>query len=146
MKSELSKMVGLKVFRYYVSPFHYIHMVFYYIVPSAPVNVSLSVINNDTLLVTWDPPLRPNGIILYYEVHKAYSTDSQSTEIYYNVTMSTHLFITGNSSSLSNCTIRVRAATSVGLGSFAGVVSNVSRSKLWYILQCNLQCDCSSTH
>ena len=37
-------------------------------VPSAPVNLSYISINSTSILVSWSPPLSPNGIIINYIV------------------------------------------------------------------------------
>ena len=36
--------------------------------PSEVNNVVISVISNDSIFVQWDPPLRPNGILTYYDI------------------------------------------------------------------------------
>lgn len=36
--------------------------------PSAPLNVAVQTMTNSSLLVTWQPPISPNGIIHWYQV------------------------------------------------------------------------------
>lgn len=39
-----------------------------YTVPSEVNNVIISVISNESILVQWDPPMYPNGILTNYDV------------------------------------------------------------------------------
>lgn len=36
--------------------------------PSAPVNVTIDIFDSTSVTLKWDPPLSPNGIVLYYKV------------------------------------------------------------------------------
>ena len=41
---------------------------FWISVPSEVTNVRISAISNSSILVQWDPPAHPNGILIYYDV------------------------------------------------------------------------------
>ena len=36
--------------------------------PSQVNNVAIEVLSNNSILVKWDPPTRPNGVITYYDI------------------------------------------------------------------------------
>ena len=73
---------------------------------------SLSV-TNTTLLITWDPPLAPNGDILVYEVHYQGEGGQEGGGVV-NVT-ATYMELTGLKPE-STYTISVRAYTAAGPG------------------------------
>ena len=41
---------------------------YYYVVPSEIYDVVINVTSNSSILVQWDPPSHPNGILTYYDV------------------------------------------------------------------------------
>ena len=41
---------------------------FYFSAPSAPLNVTARNVSSTSILVTWDPPMIPNGIVRSYRV------------------------------------------------------------------------------
>ena len=100
-------------------------------VPSSPENVLAVVANNTSLLLMWDPPTIPNGIILYYRVEYfgVETTSTVNSSFYdikdkavYNMT-STIIY---DLVSLSIYNITVAAATSIGEGPPSSVVANMT--------------------
>ena len=49
-----------------------------YTAPSAPLNVTAIAINPVSIMVTWQPPMAPNGVIRSYQVEISDATDGGS--------------------------------------------------------------------
>lgn len=50
-----------------------------FLVPEAPIAVKALVMSTDSILVSWKPPVEPNGIVEYYTVYyKPVSTDDKT--------------------------------------------------------------------
>ena len=87
---------------------------FPYLVPSAPLNLTVSAISHHSANVTWSPPANPNGILLFYQLE--YSIMGQSS-------MTLDVPAESLAASLVELTpaqvyqVTVRANTSVGFGS-----------------------------
>ena len=77
-----------------------------------------------SVLLTWNPPQKPNGVIIVYEV--SYNTNSSSELTVQNTTNVTLTLRLALSTEVSN--ISVRAYTSVGPGE-SSVYLNVSTSE-----------------
>ena len=43
----------------------------------SPANVTVSVVNSSSLLIQWEPPLIPNGIITHYTLYINYTNGSE---------------------------------------------------------------------
>ena len=55
----------------FLVPHLYIHMYIYYFyspAPSAPLNVTAHNLSSTSIMVTWQPPVTPNGIVRFYRV------------------------------------------------------------------------------
>lgn len=64
----------------------------YLLVPSSVLEVSYKNISSTSILVTWAPPLNPNGRITYYTVYGLNLHNNQALKW---VTNTTNIFITG---------------------------------------------------
>ena len=85
-----------------------------HLVPSAPLNLTVSAIGRHSINVAWSPPANPNGILLFYQLE--YSIVGQSS-------MTLDVPAESLAASLVELTpaqvyqVTVRASTSVGFGS-----------------------------
>ncbi|XP_075065450.1 phosphatidylinositol phosphatase PTPRQ isoform X2 [Mixophyes fleayi] len=61
-------------------------------VPSSVNNISYENISSTSVLVFWDPPLEPNGMITHYIV---YAMDFYTREAFHKITSNTNILITG---------------------------------------------------
>ena len=100
-------------------------------VPSAPVNVLVVDADNTSLLLMWDPPTVPNGIILSYRVEYfgVETTSTVNSSFYdvkdmkvYNVT-STYIY---DLVPFSTYNITVAAATSIEEGPPSSMIANMT--------------------
>ena len=100
-------------------------------VPSAPVNVLVVDADNTSLLIMWDPPTVPNGIILSYRV-EYFGVDTTSTvnSSFYDVKDITVYNMTSTFIyelvPFSTYNITVAAATSTGEGPPSSMVANMT--------------------
>ena len=94
------------------------------IVPSPPVNVRATAIDNTTLSVFWDLPLNPNGIIVDYKVEymtTTLNTSANSSDVKSVTTTKNQVTLT-DLTYLSMYIITVVARTSVGEGNSSSEV------------------------
>ena len=94
------------------------------IVPSPPVNVKATAIDNTTLSVFWDLPLNPNGIIVDYKVEymtTTLNTSANSSDVKSVITKKNQVTLT-DLTYLSIYIITVVARTSVGEGNSSSEV------------------------
>ena len=89
------------------------------------------VADNTSLLLMWDPPTIPNGIILFYRVeYFGVETTSTANSSFYDVRNLTVYNVTStfinDLVSLSIYNITVAAATSIGEGPPSSVVVNMT--------------------
>ena len=94
------------------------------IVPSPPVNVRATAIDNTTLSVFWDLPLNPNGIIVDYKVEymtTTLNTSANSSDVKSVTTTENQATLT-KLTYLSMYIITVVASTSVGEGNSSSEV------------------------
>ena len=59
---------------------HYMHVhfyvyYFYFPAPSSPLNVTAHSLSSTSIMVTWQPPMIPNGIVRFYRVEYPSTTD-----------------------------------------------------------------------
>ena len=105
------------------------------VVPSVPLNLTVSESTPTSLSLEWGPPLQPNGVILRYEVwYRGLDTLNLDPPTFYNESV-----IIVNESSLevelvelvpySLYNITVRAATEVGGGDFAVLTARTNESR-----------------
>ena len=97
-------------------------------VPSAPVNVLVVDADNTSLLLMWDPPTIPNGIILSYRVeYFGVETTSTVNSSFYNVRDKTVYNVAStfiyDLVPFSTYNITVAAATSIGEGPPSSMVA-----------------------
>ena len=106
-----------------------------YLVPSAPLNLTVSATSRRSINVTWSPPANPNGILLFYQLE--YSIVGQSS-------MTLDVPAQSLAASLVELTpaqvyqVTVRANTSVGFGSSSEPVRTTTGM--------DSECDCSTPH
>ena len=101
------------------------------VVPSTPVNVLAVVADNTSLLLMWDPPTIPNGIILYYRVeYFGVETTSTVNSSFYDVRDMTVYNVTSTFINdlvpFSTYNITVAAAISIGEGPPSSLVANMT--------------------
>ena len=100
-------------------------------VPSAPVNVLVVDADNTSLLLMWDPPTIPNGIILSYRVeYFGVETTSTVNSSFYDVMDITVYNMTSTFIyelvPFSTYNITVAASTSIGEGPPSSMVANMT--------------------
>ena len=106
-----------------------------HLVPSAPLNLTVSATSRRSVNVTWSPPANPNGILLFYQLD--YSIVGQSS-------MTLDVPAESLTASLVELTpaqvyqVTVRANTSVGFGSRSEPVRATTGM--------DSECDCSTPH
>ena len=101
-------------------------------VPSAPVNVLVVDADNTSLLLMWDPPTFPNGIILSYRLeYFGVETTSIVNSSFYDVRDMTVYNVTSTIINelvpFSTYNITVAAATSIGEGPPSSMVANMTK-------------------
>ena len=109
--------------------------IFSHAVPSSPVHLNISDISPTTFLIHWDPPTRPNGIILSYEVsYTGEHTLNNVPETFYNTTVVT---VSPSSTSLellelepySVYNVTVRAVNGAGHGAPSSEMGLLTRTE-----------------
>ena len=88
--------------------------------PSKPVNLFAIVTSNTTVQLSWDPPLRHNGIIQFYHVYYKRSTSTKSNT--YRSNKTTYGF--ENLTPYTRYSFWVRAQTIAGLGNKSDTINN----------------------
>ncbi|XP_067906563.1 phosphatidylinositol phosphatase PTPRQ isoform X2 [Heterodontus francisci] len=79
-------------------------------VPSSVQNVTYKNINSTSILILWDPPAIPNGIITHYTI---YAVEEGTNEAFQGVVTSNNITLTGLKK-FTDYKMRVTASTSVG--------------------------------
>ena len=94
------------------------------IVPGAVVGLKLSPSNStdERISLTWSPPLRPNGVLIAYEVSYRPTDSSQPHHTRRNTTHLATSFTTGELEMGTEYNLSVRAYTSAGPGQSSSVV------------------------
>ena len=127
--------IYVRTYVQYITCYAYVCMFTCTTVPSsAPRFLKISSIGNTSLLLTWEPPDKPNGIITYYQV---YYSGQRYAYGYYTVyyycqsdSFSNTITINGNTSfNLSNLnssweySVNVRAGNNIGLSYYSSYVT-----------------------
>ena len=101
------------------------------IVPGAVVGLKLSPSNgtNERVSLTWSPPLRPNGVLVAYEVSYRPTDSSQPHQTRHNTTHLATSFTTGDLEMGTEYNLSVRAYTSAGPGQSSSVVVSTIDSR-----------------
>uniref|UniRef100_A0AAY5L1G0 Protein-tyrosine-phosphatase n=1 Tax=Esox lucius TaxID=8010 RepID=A0AAY5L1G0_ESOLU len=86
-------------------------------VPSSVVGVSYQNVSSTSILVTWSPPLNPNGRITHYAV---YGLNLHSNQAFQRHTLETSILLTGLEK-YTGYKLRVAASTVVGEGSLSNL-------------------------
>ncbi|XP_067855570.1 phosphatidylinositol phosphatase PTPRQ isoform X2 [Heptranchias perlo] len=79
-------------------------------VPSSVQNVTYKNISSTSILIVWDPPAIPNGIITHYTI---YAVEEGTNEAFQGVVISNNITLTGLKK-FTDYKMRVTASTSVG--------------------------------
>lgn len=128
--------------------------------PDAPGGIKVLLETSDTALLTWLPPLNPNGVIVHYNVYvrvlegkvqldtrtvPLYSTSQlqyqlpglKRHQIYeFRVTAATRVG-EGASTSVARLTVSAKGMLSVGCGNIPTVASPKSISTYWVVVMSN---------
>ena len=109
-----------------------------YTAPSAPLNVTALAINPTSVMVTWQPPLIPNGIIRSYQVEVSDSGSgftNTSVDVDYSFDGATNSAVISMLDENATYLIQVFAVTvSIGQGSDIIIVTTEENSKLCFML------------
>ncbi|XP_078656464.1 uncharacterized protein LOC144902765 [Branchiostoma floridae x Branchiostoma belcheri] len=100
--------------------------------PSAPYNLQASPASHNSVNLTWEPPIEPNGEITNYTVQYGPSESCSEAEFTHQVTTSdgSTTTVIGDLVPYTNYTFRVRGATSAGGGDFSNC--SITRTLEYY--------------
>ncbi|XP_051886667.1 phosphatidylinositol phosphatase PTPRQ [Pristis pectinata] len=85
-------------------------------VPSSVRNITYKNLTSTSILILWDPPAIPNGIITHYTL---YAVEEGTTEAFQRIVMSNNITLTGLKK-FTKYKMRVTASTSVGESAVSG--------------------------